>query len=427
MPKLIFHIGLRIAMAVIVIAMLLMGLPSDNTQPSSDSADTSKLRVQDTTNLDLQWVRLLAQTDGNWTPTTRQELRQIHQQRGDGVVAAAFVPPQAETRLSIVQADIQNNNISDAISTLDRLLSEDPEQPQANFWRGVLALPNLDAETYLTPIASGESMYQALAARILGIIAVEGYTLRDVALPLLESGEWQLADYLLSRHISEENLDALAYAYRGYVRDQSGLDGLQDIQTALSLDPALPTGFFMLGLHYRQNEIYDRSLQAFVDAFLLDNTNPALAAELATAYHLVNDSEQAIEWYVLAAEISEGDVRFVALAAAYYADEGYLITPEEAGYQFVESAAAVFPNNVSILTSWARILMLNNLNAPQAENIFNQALALNPNNPRLLYYLAEYQEQRGLLDEALTTYGRIVLTDNPFTDRAQQGILRLSQ
>lgn len=424
--------GLRIAGHVLVRLLLgfcifYFGLRPSDAPPSDSPPPNLKPAVQPTSNLDLQLARLYWRTNGIWTPQDYRALNDLLRARGDFDILARLSPPDERTvplLLRAAQEQIAAQEWDALAQTLAQVLALEADHPEANFWMGLLQVSGGDPLGYLEKAAAAAGPYQATAAAILGIVRLPDYALRDVALRLIESGEWAWAERLLTLQLGRDSLDALSYAYRGFARDQQGRDGLADIQTAIALDPALPLAFYMLGLHYRGSGEFDLSLQAFLDAHLLDPQNPALAAELAAAYQLNDDLPSAEAWFKEAARLAPDDERFIGLLVAFYADTGYQVA--ENGYAVVEKAANDYPENVSIQTSWGRVLFLAD-DFERAKEVYEKTLTLAPSDPRLRYYYGELLERQGDTVAALEQYFGVAQGDSPYREAAQQGIARLSR
>lgn len=418
--RLALHIGARLLIGGALCLLLLRG--HDST-PITQVESQHKLAVAPTGNLDLQLVRLFARTQGTWTEAPLTEFRALIQRQG-AVDIINRIDATPINRHEAIQAALISEDIQSAQTHLTEQLLETPDDALANLRLGLLMLPAPDAFLYLERAAAIVGPIQAAAASLYGVVQLADYAPRDVALRLLEIEEWPLAEYFLTQQITLDNLDALSYAYRGFVRDQQKRDGLSDIQTALALDPGLAIGYYMQGLHHRTREAFDLSLQSFMDAALLDPDNPAFAAEVAEAYRLNGDYEQAEEWFVRGTALADGDARFVALQAAFYADNEYALA--ERGRERVAIAAESFPDAPQIQASWGRVLMLTG-EVESAVTVLELALALDTQSPRTRLYYAEALERAGSRERALEFYAALSISEGDYQEAAQRGVLRLSQ
>ena len=313
------HIAARLLPGAMILFLLLWN-ESESTKPVLPPSTSEKPVVMPTNNLDLRLVRLYLRAEKGWTDDDRVELAQLFTSQGEFERVARLnvrsEPDNGSLPALLIAAENQINagDWEGAAHTLQSVLAINPEQPQANLWMGLFLIPDPEAQPFIEKATASEGIQQRTAAAVLGIIQIPDYSVRDVALRLVEFEEYAFAESLFTRQIEADNLDALSFAYRGFVRDQLGKDGLNDIQTAIALEPVFSLPYFMLGLHYRQHGDFDQSLQAFLDAHLLDPENPALTAEVASAYQLNDNLELAAEWYALTVSLASDDDEGISLS-----------------------------------------------------------------------------------------------------------------
>jgi tetratricopeptide (TPR) repeat protein len=417
------HVAARlILMAAFFVVLLREGNPAPPEQTSS------KPFVQPTNNLDLQLVRLYLTTGETWDSAAYEELADILIARGERDIVARLsaggIQTGTEGNIPFLLRDVRRlldgGEWAAAEELLQSIIAENPIHPDANLLLGLLKIPDASAVDYLQNASIEPGPTGTLAESVL----TSDFSLRDTAIQLVNAGEFALADRLLTLQIDDDNLDGLAYAYRGFVRDQRGGDGINDLQTALALEPTSSLPYFFLGLHYRQREFYDLSLGAFLDAHLLDEENPALAAEVATAHQLNQRFDLAEEWYALAASLAPADARFARLQAAFYADTGFNL--EEGGAVTARAAATDFPDDSSIQASWGRVLYLRE-DYEAAQTPLERALTLAPDDPRAQFFYGNWLEHQGQNVAALENYLAVVQTTNAYSEQAREAVLRLSQ
>ncbi|NJL93594.1 MAG: hypothetical protein HC915_07615 [Anaerolineae bacterium] len=294
-----------------------------------------------------------------------------------------------------------------------------------NYQWGLLQLPAPEALPALEVAAAQRGPQQAGAARLLGILQVGQFTLLDLTLPLVELSEWPHAERLLSQLVEQDGLNSLAYAYRGYVRAQQGDSNARaDLETANALEPFNALPYFLLGLVEREAENFGPSLDAFNSAYLLASDNPAIVAELANAYQINGDLPTAAEWFTVATTLAPEDARFVALRAAFYAENAYALGPEGEGIAYLRQVAADFPTNAHILTSWGWAQVQQGELAA-AETALTEAWRLAPTDPRVRYFVGVWQERQNQIAAAIEHYSVVVETENPYREAAQTGLERL--
>lgn len=404
-------------LAAFLFALTLVDNQRKNPPPSTLPTD----------NFDLQIVRLYQRTNGQWTDADQEELNRLLTAQNNIEMISRRLPfmpsPSVPVLWAVAQQQRATQDWQRLEQTLRTILSSDPAHTGANLWLGLLLLPDTDGVRHVQIASSTPHEQQPLAAAVLGIVSVEGYTPADVALRLVEAGEWAFAERFLTQQIEQNNLDAWAYAYRGYVRDQQNRNGLSDIQQAISLEPTLSIGFYMLGLHERSAGNLPASLNALQEAYLLEPDNPALAAEVAAGYQLAQDRESAEEWFGLAVSLAPDDVRFVRLQAAFYAENAYLL--DGRGLDFIQKASEQYPEDVHLLASLGRAY-LENERLADAEAALQRAFLLAPEDARTHYFLGNLAENRGNIIAALEHYSAVILTKNPYTEQALEALRRLS-
>ena len=113
-----------------------------------------------------------------------------------------------------------------------------------------------------------------------------------------------------------------ALAYMGFVQGKQGKDGADAMVQAVRLAPNDANIRYLLALYHRTQQNYIASKDAMVQAVGLAPDNPALYAELGTAYRLIGEYETAEHWLQTAVQTSGGDERFRDVLGAFYAEEG---------------------------------------------------------------------------------------------------------
>lgn len=418
-PALWLHLTTRLCLIAAFLLMLMGWAARKN--------ENSPVLPIETSNTDLQLVQLYQQTNGLWTDEQQETLNQILTARHEYELVARRLPFSQSPSIPVLwvaaQQQRDEKNWQGLILTLNTILTVNPTHGEANLWLALLTLPQSQGMAYLQTASSTAHPRQSLAAALLGVVSVEGYQPFDVAIRLVEVGEWVFAERFLTEQIEQNSLDARAFAYRGFVRDNMGEDGLADIQQALALEPTQWLGFYMLGMHERLNGNTADSLTAFQDAYVFAPENPALAAEVATGFQLMGNFEQADEWYRLAVSLAPEDVRFASLQAAFYAENSYLL--DGRGMEVILATAEKYPDDAHVQASLGHAyFQLGQL--AEANSVLQTALLLAPNDPRTRYFLgnvAERQNERGL---AIEHYRVVVQTENPYADLARTALGRLS-
>lgn len=209
---------------------------------------------------------------------------------------------------------------------------------------------------------------------------------------LIGLGEWAYAERAFLAALEANAVNPTALAYLGYARDRQQRDGLPDLEAALAMSPNDPIIYYLLGQHWRLAGDSARAHAAFYQAYLLDDQNPAFAAEVALARQDLSDYAGAERWFTRAVELDPDTLAWWRAFAAFYADTGFLLEIE--GLAFIEAASARYPQNADIAASlgWAYYQLHD---ADRAYDALNRAMRLDARSARVRYYFGVVLEQRG--------------------------------
>jgi tetratricopeptide (TPR) repeat protein len=271
----------------------------------------------------LYQAEALATRDG-WTPDLLRLVGDLWQEAGDVILALPYWQAAAQLgdrsilrRLAQTQIDLQR--WTDAADTLTQLVESDPENFWVHYQLGLVraAFDPQAAETHLR-IAGRSPEYGQVVAAVLnalpdGAIGV-GKVLADAEL-------WSYAELAFQHAVDLGESYAEALAYTGLMRDYQGKDGRVWIEQAVKNDSQNPLVRYLQGMSLRTVGDYDGSLQALIQAVALDPQNPALYAELGTAYHLTNDLEKAEYWLQFAVDLSDHDPRYQQMLDQFRSEE----------------------------------------------------------------------------------------------------------
>ncbi len=416
--------------------MLYSGLrPNPKSSPPQANKSTATLIPND------ELVLLLAAVDREgWTPTNFHDYARLMTEKGNLAAVNALVAAATDLTANdvpmlwrLTEDALSRRDWSVAIGHLQQILQLNPQDARASYHLGLLlatdtpaeAIPYFAQAALADEYANQSRTIQSVLAQFSNDPTPEDW--RTLGLVCMDLTEWACAERSFSAVLAMDNLDWQSYVYRGYVRDQMAGDGLTDLETALALNPSGLTYYF-LGLHYRKIE---RNLPAARDAlaqaYALDPTNPALAAELGSAYQESSDYAAAENWYSLAVSLAPEDVRWQRLRAAFYADANFQLA--EVGLAAIQEAYTLAPRDVDVLTSMgAAYFWL--FDREQARSYLQQALTVEPDNPRTRYYFALQLEREGDTQGALDSLTFVVQqlgSDEGFGLLAAREIQRLSR
>ncbi len=404
------------------------------TSPSSDSHALGSLAFNSPSDSNaanqLLTVQLQAAKTG-WTDDLRRQYAYLRAQQGDTSVLLAFLKSDINLIASdlpflktLAHQQIVQNNYPQAIFLLEQVLQLDSRADEVRYQLGLLWLTTdrEQATNYLQQIDPTGPLFTNTTQVLT---ALEQSDLLGLGLTLSELGEWLAAEQVLTQLIDQEPMNWQAYLYRGYIRDQRGISGLDDLETALGLadDPALP--LYFLGLHWR--DFADKP-QAAVVAFELatdiDPDNPAIAIEIALSYQQLGRDDLAATWFEYTVRLDPYTVDWHRLRAAFYA-EG---PPESINIQPIEQSLVLFPQDAHLLTSMGYAnYKLGQYTTARAQLI--EAVRLDPTLPRTQYYYAVTMEQFGdvsaALEGYLAAYESRLAYPNPYAILAERALFRL--
>jgi tetratricopeptide (TPR) repeat protein len=363
------------------------------------------------------YLYALADLDG-WTPARRTQLRTIFEHEGATAQANALLYGASEDSdldprvlRDLAQQQIASLEWDQAETTLGKLLALNPGDQQSLYQLALLLAP-VDqnyAREYLGRLASDPAWAGRAGAVRAALDAYGTVAPTDadtyLGVTLVGLGEWPFAERALQMALDANAVNPEARAYLGFVRDQQGRDGLPDLQAALAMDPNDSLVYYLLGLHWRSAGESDEEYTAFMRAYFLDPSNPALAVEVGTTLQNQSDLTGAEEWFLRAIDLSPDDVRWRRILAVFYADTGYRL--EDTGLPFIQAASQAAPDDSDIRASlgWA---YYQTHDIQRAYDELNAAVGLDPDNPRSRYYVAVVLEQRGDQQGAVDSYWFVV-------------------
>jgi len=228
----------------------------------------------------------------------------------------------------IAQASIDIQDWASANDALDHLASLAPNDPWVNLQLGLIqaAVSPNSAIEHLT-IAGNEPAYVPLTDELIEILRNSSddpaFGLR-VGSVMAGYDLWAFAELAFTHAASIQPIPE-ALAYVGFARDMQGKDGGAWIEDAVALAPDNPTARLLQGLHLRQIDDYEGSLEALITAVALDPQNPVMYAELGTAYQLAGDLSTARYWLEQAVALSGNDPRFQQMLDTLTAEEDRLL------------------------------------------------------------------------------------------------------
>jgi tetratricopeptide (TPR) repeat protein len=283
-------------------------------------------RIQGDLHGALYYVQAAGAANG-WTPALHEMAGDLWRRMGATREAlphyeAAAQDNNPNTLRILADMYLKTGQPAEALQTILKLLQLIPSDAWANYQAGLLLAPSdpRRARDYLSRVVLDDS-YAGIAQPILTLLREQPddtFISFRVGAALAQAEQWLYAElaFQYAADINYPYPEALAYV--GLMRDFQGEDGGDEIAAALAMRPNNSTVRMVDGLHRRAKQEYDGSLIALSGALALDPRNPALHAEVATAYQLLGRYDQAEYWYRSALTLSAADPDFKAALDAFY-------------------------------------------------------------------------------------------------------------
>ena len=169
------------------------------------------------------------------------------------------------------------------------------------------------------------------------------------------------------------------------------------------LTPDNYKGFNNLGGVYYRMEEWQKAREMFERSFEI-NQSYSVASNLGTLYYLEGNFKRAIEKYELAVELNDEDyLMWGNLGSAYYWSDSAKVKAERAfnrAIRLAETKNKINPNDPVILSRLGGYYsMIGNKNLTL--DYFKKAVALEPDNPEVMYLYAAAKERIGEREDAI--------------------------
>lgn len=364
-------------------------------------------------------VNALAIVDG-WTPELALQAGNLWRDMGN--LENAFLYWQRAGNIEnanhwrrMADAAIRLGYWAEAQIALDRLLQLNPQDRWGHYHAGMIAaaFDPLRAEQHLSFVAL-DAAYDDIAEPVLRLIQNDPsdplIALR-VGILLSDFEEWTFAELALRHAVVVGISEAEALAYTGLARYRQGKDGEAWINRAVTLAPGNAEVRFVQGLGLRTQQELDRSLSVMLLAVTLDPTNPAIQAELGTAYRLIGALDEAEYWLQEAIRTSENAPQFQDLLVRFYSGEARNLPPEV--LSLLGDTVALQPNDPGALASYGWVLHVGGDTEGGLAQL-DIALGIEPAHPLALYNKAQILLEINAINEARIVLEELVILDSPF-------------
>lgn len=325
------------------------------------------------------------------------------------LVAAAMASTSALLEPA-VQARIQPEG---ELSRLQARAVFEPQDMATRYRLGLLlaALEPADALDHLDAVAAAgnadSAAARALARSIRAAREVDdpAFSLVTTGRALASIGEWALATEALERALGFAPEYAEAWAYLGEARQHLGGSGLEELQTALELDPRSLAANLFLGLYWQRQGDFARAESFLKAARLLEPDNPTVHIQLGWNMALAGEPLQAREHFYAARDLATEDVEVWKAIARYSAE--FEVYVEETGLVAAYRAQSMAPQDPEVLVLMGRLLALIG-DVEEAIDYYEQALDAAPEHVDAYLHLGLAELQRQDRASARAAFERVI-------------------
>jgi Flp pilus assembly protein TadD len=391
-----FVVLLVLILAMVTTFSVNAPIPSGSPAPTDNRQPFTRNRQQGRVMQALYHVEVQAAREG-WTAALARAAGDLWREAGDWTNAAAYwemaaaaEPSDTSLLRQIAQAYIALQQWTHAVDTLERLVQLEPNEAWAHYQLGLLRAP-LDAHNARQHLSAAVTSLDYSAVSQILLTTIDTYGSDPVLLSMrvgvlfMDFEMWAHAELAFSQAALIAQPFPEALAYTALARDWQGKDSTLWLEQALQLAPDNALVRYVEGLHWRLGGDNPRSLEALLRAVTLEPANPAYCAELGTAYRLTGDLESALLWLQQAVILSNNAPEFQRLLALLYAEEAAALAL--LGVDVQGQISTLTPNDPDVLAElgWS---MYTAGDSAGAQAQISTALALDPQNPRALYYRA---------------------------------------
>lgn len=189
--------------------------------------------------------------------------------------------------------------------------------------------------------------------------------------------EWELAVAAFDKAITIDPKNAEAWAWLGEAKQQTGQDGRDELDQAVSLNRSSVVIHALRGLYWNRQKEYSRMLTEYLQAAELEPDNPAWQVEIGNAYSKNGDLASAFSAYQRATELAPKESTYWRLLAVFCAENGVHL--EDAGLPAAQKAVELSPQDPFSLDAlgWS---YLSSGRYANAEKVLLDGIALFPDH-----------------------------------------------
>lgn len=357
-----------------------------------------------------------------WTAEMHVQAGDLYFSMGEWVDALAHweaSQPSDPTRLrQMAELYLSLEQWGDANRVLELLLAHNPQDTWVNYQLGLLLAP-FNPQRSLTLLQNTAPADATITEPLMQTLTDYGndpLVSMYVGITLAHLDAWLPAEQAFQQAALVAYPYPEAMAYTALARENQGKDGLAWMTEALNTGDDHAQVHYLNGLFLRGRHESRASIEALVRAMSLEPSNPAIAAELATAYQLDFQNERAAFWMQNALTFSNNAPEYVNIAADFYAESG--VDLSNGGVEVLRQAAEQNPQDPEILTNYGWALFSTG-EVEEAIQQLNAALDLRPENPRALYYRGSIAYNQSDFEVARDVLQQVIELDSDYVTEAR--------
>jgi len=219
----------------------------------------------------------------------------------------------------------------------------EPEQALTNLMLASSLDPQFDPAVQTLRAALNQSVTQPNASQQMVTIGR--------SLGLVQ--EWDLAIAAFEKATAIDARNAEAWAWLGEAKQQTGGDGLAELDRAVALDFTSVVVHALRGSYWNRQGKYPQMLAEYLLAAEYEPTNPAWQAEIGNAYVKRGDLVEALKAYKHATELAPDETTYWRLLAVFCAENGLYL--DDVGLPAAQKAVYLAPKDPLALDAlgWA--------------------------------------------------------------------------
>jgi tetratricopeptide (TPR) repeat protein len=327
--------------------------------------------------------------------------------RAVGLWEQALDQPGASPDLHfyLAQARQELGDFAGAARDWQAYLSFHPEDGWGHYRLGLL-LATKDPAGALPELMQAGRLSPGLEPTVLGLRTALNTALLDdqtsarllvAGQALAALGEWDLALEAFQNANGADPANALAWAWSGEAKQQTGQDGGAELARALSLAPDSAVVQGLYGLSLQREGKAPQALAAYQKALALEPDSAGWQMALAGAYEQTGDLVSAYGYYLQAVGTAPEDASTWRALAEFCLRNGVHLS--DTGLPAAQRLLELDGNNWRSLDTAGQILLATG-DRKQAEARLKQAASLDPTQPAPALHLAMLYLQTGPVEMA---------------------------